>query len=115
MGKFSGKYIESIISQIKLRIEDLIKTYAFAQFNDESTRMSIRNVISVELHSLFMNGDISEYRVICDAFNNSPFVINQNELRLVVQLKFHTSPNSFYIDVLVSPKEIEIIDKCFTA
>jgi hypothetical protein len=104
-----NKHIESIIPQIKLRIKDLMQN-TFAQFNDDITRRSIRNLISIELHSLFMNGDISEYRVICDNYNNSPMMIDQNELRLVVQLRFHQSLDSFYIDALMSPKGIEIID-----
>jgi len=57
-----------------------------------------------------MNGVISEYRVLCDEFNNLPMMIDQNELSLVVQLKFHTSLDSFYIDALISPKGIDIID-----
>jgi hypothetical protein len=105
-----NRHIESIIPQIKLSIEEILRNCAFGQVNDEITRMMIRREVCYNLDFLLQRGDLWEYRVICDGFNNSSMMIDQNELRLVAQLKFSKSLDSFYIDVLVSPKGIEIID-----
>jgi hypothetical protein len=67
----------------------------FFEPNDSITRNQLANMISSSLNDLVTKRGIYDYAVVCDASNNPPDIIAQNEL---------------YVDVAISPmRDVEFI------
>jgi hypothetical protein len=57
------------------------------QSNDDLTRMSVRSFLEGLMQGLMNNRHISDFKVVCDASNNPPSVVDRGELRVDLLFK----------------------------
>lgn len=77
---------------------DIMQSYLL-EFNDEITRASITKDVECYMESLRTPGNIQEYRVICDETNNTPAIVNSNNLMVDIFVKPQRSLKSFQIRI----------------
>ncbi len=86
--------VARLANYIAYNLDNIVKPYLFEQ-NDATTRKLAKNTVERFLNSLVGLRALADYAVVCDATNNTPDVVNQNQL---------------WIDVLIQPiKAIEFI------
>ena len=78
------------VRRIFLRLERYV--YQIARYfvyepNNEFTRRRLIATIEPQFQSLKAQGALYDYRIVCDTKNNTPTVIDQNELRISILLK----------------------------
>jgi len=75
----SKLHIRMLLVVLKQSIKDYIKREIY-EFNNVYTRNRISTTISQFLERVLANQGITDFRVICDESNNTPAVIDNNEL-----------------------------------
>ena len=78
------------VRRLFLTVEKALEGVANAQlfeFNDEITRSNFVNVVEPYLRDVQAKRGLYDFRVICDASNNTPDVIDNNEFRADIFLK----------------------------
>lgn len=61
--------------------------YSLFEFNDDFTRANFRNMVNPFLRDVKGRRGIYDFRVICDASNNTPEVIDRNEFIATIMIK----------------------------
>ena len=78
------------VRRLFITVESALQGVANAQlfeFNDEITRSNFVNVVEPYLRNIQSKRGLVDFRVICDATNNTPAVIDNNEFRADIFLK----------------------------
>lgn len=75
-----------IISEIKRYIENM-SNYALFQPNDAFTRYQLNSALSQYMASMKSRNVIADYEVVVDETNNTPKIIENNELVMDVYVK----------------------------
>ena len=78
------------VRRLFITVEQALTGVANAQlfeFNDEITRSNFVNVVEPYLRDIQAKRGLVDFRVICDATNNTPEVIDNNEFRADIFLK----------------------------
>jgi len=97
-------------SEIKNTIMRILKKQTYEK-NDSSTRMIIKSDIDNYLNLLREKHAIYAYNVICDETNNTPDVIDRNEILCRVGIKYDNTPGDdkiVIIDFKISPSKEDI-------
>ena len=68
------------------RFEKYLDYFRF-EFNDETTRNTIRSGIDQWLGDYKARHELYDYMVICDETNNTPKVVDSNEIKIDISLK----------------------------
>jgi hypothetical protein len=87
---FSSAFDRINVRRLFLFVEDALSRAAEAQlfeFNDEITRANFVNIVEPFLRDIQSKRGIFDFLVICDATNNTPDIIDQNEFRADIFLK----------------------------
>jgi len=72
-------YLEAVIKEVMM--------YFLFEFNDEITRARIRGVIEPFLRDVKARRGLYDYLVVCDETNNTPEIIDRNELVVDIYVK----------------------------
>ena len=70
-------HVRDLLITIEEGIEEILTSYLF-EFNDASTQLEIRQIVSTYLDGVLTNGGIGNYEVIMDGTNNTPSIIGNN-------------------------------------
>lgn len=74
---FNNLHVRDLLITIEQSIESTLTNFLF-EFNDEATRLEIKNKVSSFLEGVRTAGGIFDYRVIMDETNNTNAIIDQN-------------------------------------
>ena len=77
--------VRRLLLFIENSIEPTLLDFLF-QPNNESTRLRISNIIDSFMSTVQAGGGVEEYNVICDESNNTPLVIDNNQLKVHIAL-----------------------------
>jgi len=83
---FNNLHVRDLLITIEQNIEGTLTNFLF-EFNDEATRLEIKNKVSSFLEGVRTAGGIYDYRVIMDETNNTPAIIDQNIGIIDVQIE----------------------------
>ena len=72
--------------------------YSLFEFNDDFTRATFRNMVTPFLRDVKGRRGIYDFRVICDASNNTAEVIDRNEFVATIMIKPARSINYIYLN-----------------
>lgn len=61
--------------------------FTLFEFNDDFTRASFRNMVEPFLRDVMSRRGIYDFKVVCDATNNTPEVIDRNEFKADIYVK----------------------------
>jgi hypothetical protein len=75
------------VRDLLITVEQSTLTNFLFEFNDEATRLEIKNKVSSFLEGVRTAGGIFDYRVIMDETNNTPSIIDQNIGIIDVQIE----------------------------
>ena len=78
------------VRRLFLTVEQSLESAAQSQLfelNDELTRSAFTNIVDPFLRDIQAKRGLSDYRIICDATNNTPDIIDNNEFRADIFLK----------------------------
>ena len=78
------------VRRLFLNVEAALTSAAEQQLfevNDDETRTAFVNIVTPYLRDVRANGGIFDFRVICDASNNTPDIVDNNEFRADIFLK----------------------------
>lgn len=78
--------VRFLLIVIERGLRDYLEYQVF-QFNDEFTRKQIRLAVSEFLQDIQVRRGLYAYEVICDDTNNTPIIIDRNEMYVDVYLK----------------------------
>lgn len=82
--------VRRLLAFLKRRCRRLAEQFVF-EFNDEFTRSQATSIFNELLQWVQNNRGVTEFNVICDTTNNTPIVLDNNEL---------------YIDIFVKPTPV---------
>lgn len=82
----SKLHIRMLLIVLKSAIKDYVKTEIY-EFNNVYTRNRMTSTISQYLERVKSNQGITDFRVICDNSNNTPAVIDANEMVCDIYIK----------------------------
>lgn len=91
---------------IEKKITEILEWHKYS-LNDKITRSIIQNKSSNFLESIKQRRGLDEFRVVCDKTNNSPKIIDKNQLFLDVYVKLNSSAEYHKIR-FISQKGIKI-------
>ena len=83
---FNNLHVRDLLITVEQNIEGTLANFLF-EFNDEATRLEIKNKVSSFLEGVRTAGGIYDYRVIMDETNNTPSIIDQNIGIIDVQIE----------------------------
>ena len=83
---FNNLHVRDLLTTIEQNIEGTLSSFLF-EFNDEATRLEIKNKVSSFLEGVRTAGGIYDYRVIMDETNNTAAIIDQNIGIIDVQIE----------------------------
>lgn len=83
---FNNLHVRDLLITIEQNIEGTLTNFLF-EFNDEATRLEIKNKVSSFLEGVRTAGGIYDYRVIMDETNNTAAIIDQNIGIIDVQIE----------------------------
>ena len=83
---FNNLHVRDLLITIEQNIESTLTNFLF-EFNDEATRLEIKNKVSSFLEGVRTAGGVYDYRVIMDETNNTPAIIDQNIGIIDVQIE----------------------------
>ena len=72
--------------------------YSLFEFNDDFTRAAFRNMVTPYLRDVKGRRGIYDFRVICDASNNTAEIIDRNEFVATIMIKPARSINYIYLN-----------------
>ena len=81
--------------------------YSLFEFNDEFTRSQFRNLITPYLRQIQGRRGITDFRVICDATNNPPAVIDANQFVGDIYVKPNRSINYIQLNFVAVPTGVQ--------
>ena len=108
MEKINQVDASRLIQHIKAQIPELMAKFAF-NINDEETRATLKADMNEFLQNIKEQGVLYEFMVWCDETNNSPLMIDNNEIRVDVMFK----PNAGYMTHMfgkMEPSSISAMD-----
>lgn len=88
--------VRKLFNTLKGKTKNYLK-YSLFEFNDEFTRDSITSVLTAYLQSVKSKRGIYEFAVVCNTSNNTPVVIDSNQL--VVDIYIWPSKSANYIQL----------------
>jgi hypothetical protein len=74
---FNNLHVRDLLITIEQSIESILTNFIF-DFNDEATRLEIKNKVASFLEGVRTAGGVYDYRVIMDETNNTQAIIDQN-------------------------------------
>ena len=77
LSAFNNLHVRDLLITVEQSIESILTGFLF-EFNDEATRLEIKNKVSSFLEGVRTAGGVYDYRVIMDETNNTPSIIDQN-------------------------------------
>jgi hypothetical protein len=83
---FNNLHVRDLLITIEQSIESTLTNFLF-EFNDEATRLEIKNKVSSFLEGVRTAGGVYDYRVIMDETNNTAAIIDQNIGIIDVQIE----------------------------
>jgi hypothetical protein len=83
---FNNLHVRDLLITVEQNIEATLTNFLF-EFNDEATRLEIKNKVSSFLEGVRTAGGIYDYRVIMDETNNTAAIIDQNIGIIDVQIE----------------------------
>lgn len=86
LSAFNNLHVRDLLITIEQSIESILTGFLF-EFNDEATRLEIKNKVSSFLEGVRTAGGVYDYKVIMDETNNTPAVIDQNIGIIDVQIE----------------------------
>ena len=92
--------VSRLIAYIRGRLDIIGKAFVFEP-NDQSTRDQIKGTIQSLMNDLVAKRGIYDYLVVCDASNNTPTTIDQNELYVDIAIEPVKSVEFIYIPVRI--------------
>lgn len=102
-----------LVAQMKQELSHLVKLFIL-ESNDGITRQHAENLVKVWLSYKHKTKKIADYAVSCDMFNNTPDVVDKNEMKIDVAVQFcywddsfngHFATTSFiFIPITIGPK-----------
>ena len=92
--------VARLVNYIRSLMNTLARPFLFEP-NDSITRVQIRQVISSLLNDLVAKRGITDYTVVCDDTNNTPFRVANNELWVDVAVEPVKAAEFIYIPVRI--------------
>lgn len=83
---FNNLHVRDLLITVEQSIESILQNFIF-EFNDEATRLEIKNKVSSFLEGVRTAGGVYDYRVIMDSTNNTAAIIDQNIGIIDVQIE----------------------------
>ena len=77
LSAFNSLHVRDLLITIELAVIEILQNYLF-EFNDATTRLEIKTIVSNYLEVVQSGGGIGLYSVIMDETNNTPAIIDQN-------------------------------------
>jgi phage tail sheath protein FI len=77
LSAFNSLHVRDLLITIELAVIEILQNYLF-EFNDATTRLEIKTIVSNYLEVVQSGGGIGTYSVIMDETNNTPAIIDQN-------------------------------------
>jgi hypothetical protein len=77
LSAFNSLHVRDLLITIELAVIEILQNYLF-EFNDTTTRLEIKTIVSNYLEVVQSGGGIGAYSVIMDETNNTPAIIDQN-------------------------------------
>lgn len=81
--------------------------YQLFEFNDEFTRSAFRNLVEPSLVSVQSRRGIEDFRVVCDATNNGPEVVQRSEFVASIFIKPAYSINFIQLNFVAVRSDVE--------
>jgi phage tail sheath protein FI len=81
--------------------------FALFEFNDDFTRAAFRNLVEPYLRDVQGRRGIYDFRVVCDATNNTPQVIDANQFRGDIYIKPARSINFIQLNFVAVRTGVE--------
>ena len=82
--------------------------YSLFEFNDEFTRSQFRNLVNPFLANLVAQRGIADYKVVCDATNNTAQVIDNNQFVADIFIKPLKSINFVQLNFIATRSDINL-------
>ena len=77
--------------------------YQLFEFNDAFTRAQFVNLVTPYLRNVLGRRGITDFRVICDETNNTPYVIDSNNFVADIYIKPNKSINFIQLNFIATP------------
>jgi phage tail sheath protein FI len=77
--------------------------YQLFEFNDEFTRAQFVNLVTPFLRNVLGRRGITDFRVVCDETNNTPYVIDSNNFVADIYIKPNKSINFIQLNFIATP------------
>jgi phage tail sheath protein FI len=101
--------IRRTIVHVKQEVTSLLEDYIFEP-NDEMTRAAITSNISTLLQDLTNRKAIENFVVLCDERNNSPDIIDNNELAVRIRIKPRRSVDDIDVSFKMGSTSLQMKD-----
>lgn len=101
------------VRRLFITLEKAIATaaqFALFEFNDEFTRAQFRNLVEPYLRDVQGRRGIIDFRVVCDATNNTPEVIDRNEFVGDIYIKPSRSINFIQLNFVAVRTGVEFTE-----
>lgn len=98
---------ERIIAKIKEGMAWACKRGMF-ELNDDFTQAVARSMLEPYLRDLQKQGEVYDWRVICDQTNNTQQVIDKNEFVVDVYVRFPNDPSFRHLNAITKRDAIHI-------
>ncbi len=92
--------VERMLKDVKRQLRKAAFAFIFRP-NTQSTRNSLKSAADSFLGNLLANGALYDFATVCDGTNNTPFVIDNNEMVLDIALKPVKTAEFIYININV--------------
>ena len=92
--------VARLICYLRYQLDQLAQPFLF-QLNTDSTRQAAESIFKRYLGDLMSNGALNDFSVVCDTTNNTPEVIDANQLYIDVAIIPNKSINFIYIPIVL--------------
>lgn len=96
----------TLLDEIKQGVKAIVSANVYV--NTRDTRIDLTNELNLYLRGYEQDRKIYSFKVVCDTSNNTPEVIDRNELRALILVKEDRSIVYKVLDVLVKPGGISV-------